>query len=165
MSSMDCNDIVKVCRFLHRIISSPRKKDASRMHGIDAGRIFARNCIRAREEERTRGGKYSNWPRSFNIKAPRVIDWCSGGYTPASRTTTVASTSLRVGVIKSRTNPARKKQPRLKKEPNARRRRSFCRVSRTFLSRERVFVQRRRRGRTPDFPPKRRAGRYDDAFV
>lgn len=51
---------------------------------------FARNRA---EEERIRGAERSNRVRAFGIKASRVIDWCSGGYTQR-HVPTVASTDV-----------------------------------------------------------------------
>jgi len=78
---------------------------------VDTGgssRGIAREHIR---EERIRGVEHSNRPRvrAFDITASRVIDWCSGGYTQHHVPTVHGcGRRLRVGVIKSRTNPARK---------------------------------------------------------
>jgi len=74
----------------------------------------------------------------------------------------------RVGVIKSRTNPARKKQPRLKRDPpNARRRRSFVRSFVRFVERTdwfAFFLSYSNAGRPRTFPPKE-GTRGDDALV
>lgn len=147
----------EICQFLYKI-SSLRKRCISKA-------LSSRGLSRgiAREEERTRGGKYSNRSRSFGIKAPRVIDWCSGGYTPASRTN--RGVRLCAWELLKAERIRREKTVAVKKGTECALP-SFVRSDVTDISFSRTRLRLKKTERNPRLSSEKTgAGRFDDAFV